>query len=168
VDAGLVDLVDEALDHVGVLGVEVEGLREVLQRLVDLALASVDLAYHHMNRRLFRYLVLQVEQHLERLILLVQSYQHARLLELVQRVVSVEELGLLEPAECLARLAAVVPDHAHVSVEDGGALVYLDSRLEQLRGLFELLLLKTDVSEAPPGVVVPLVGLERPLVALLR
>lgn len=58
-------------------------------------------------------------------------------------------------------------DHAHISVENGGALVYLDGTLEELRSLIEFLLLKADVTQAPPCVIVPLIGGKGSLVALL-
>lgn len=130
----------------------------MLQGLVDLALAPEDLAYHHMNRGLLRYLVLELQEHLERLVLAVQGHEDVGLLELVEGVFLVDGFGLLEPTECLLRQATVVSDHAHVRVQNGRALIDLDGAVEQLRSLLKLLLLEIDVAETPPCVIMPLVS----------
>lgn len=111
------DLVDETLDHVGVLRVKVEGFCEVLQRPVNHALASVDLTDHDMDWRLLGHLILQIEKHLQGIVVPVQSHEDIGFLELVERILLVNLFCALEPDQCFLRLRTVVADHAHVSVE---------------------------------------------------
>ena len=79
-------------------------------------------------------------------------------MKLVKGILLIYGLCLFEPAEGLLRKAAVVADHTHIGIKNGGALVDLDGALEQLVCLIELLLLQVYVAQAPPCVVVSFIS----------
>lgn len=111
------DLVDETLNHVGVLRIKVEGFCEMLQGPVNHTLASVDLSDHYMDWRFLRHLVLQVKKHLQSIVVPVQGHEDIGFLELVERVLLVDLFCTLEPDQGFLWLRTVVANHAHVSVE---------------------------------------------------
>ncbi len=78
------NLVNKTLDHVGILGIKIKSFGEMLQCSINHALASVDLSNHDMDRGFLGDLVLQVKQHLECIVVSVESHEDIGFLELVE------------------------------------------------------------------------------------
>lgn len=71
---GLIELVNQILDHVRVLRIQLQSRVERLKREVLLAQLLVDLSDHYEDGRLFRHDVTQLLENVQRVLILLQGH----------------------------------------------------------------------------------------------
>mmetsp|Transcript_20867 Transcript_20867/g.70044 ORF Transcript_20867/g.70044 Transcript_20867/m.70044 type:complete len:386 (+) Transcript_20867:64-1221(+) len=155
-----VELVDGGLDHLRVLGVEVQRRGHAHEGLLGLPHALVHLAQEHVHGALPRGELPQREKLLEGLLAVVEGQEHAGPLEPRERVVPVELERARQLAERLVRgppsvEGLLVERHAQVAVEGRGGGVDGEGLPQVVHRQVVLLLPVVDVPEAVPRVVVP-------------
>ena len=74
------NLLYKTLDHVCVLGVQVERLRKMFESFINSALLFIDFANDYVNRSFLRHLLKEEIEHLQGLIELVKRHQDCCLL----------------------------------------------------------------------------------------
>ena len=165
---GLIQLVDQILDHVRVLRIQLQRRIEGLKSEVLLAQLLVNLADHYENGRLLWHDVTQLLKHVQGVWILFQSHEDGPFLVFVQRVQRVNFFGPLEESKRLARSVAVVARHASVGPQRCQSAVDLSCVCKALLRIREVVLLVGYVSQTPPSVVVSLVYVKCHLEVVLR
>jgi hypothetical protein len=155
ISVGVVQTFDESLDLLCVLALEVKSKTEVSMGDLGFTQFFVDFAEQHGDGGLLGHVLLQAFKHLHCLIVLFQFDQGVSLLILVEPVFAVQGFALLEVFESLCKVSICSQGHTHKGVEYGILAVNGKSLMEVLSGFVVLLLFVANVSEAPPGRVVP-------------
>lgn len=165
---GLIQFVDQILDHVRVLRIQLQRRIERLQSQLLLAQLLVDLADHYEHGRFLRHDVTQLLEHVQGVWILFQSHEDGAFLVFVQRIQRVNFFGPLEESKCLAGSVAVVARHAAVGPQRCQSAVDLSRICKALLRIGEVILLVGYVSQTPPSVVVSLVYVQCHLEVVLR
>jgi len=109
---------------------------------------------------------LQLFQYLQSVLKAVEGEENVCLLELADGDLRVNHFRAVEVVQGLRLLVLRVRRQPQINVQNRRPWVYLGSCVEVLLRFPELLLFVKNVSEPPVGVVVPLICLDRLLIAL--